>query len=103
VFSLPYTHYSLFARRQALLQRVVEKCSWEKAVPKLKDPDRLPDPSTVRRWSIGLDDSQPAVSFLNQTVARVAHWLKPGYPPQSEAPPLPWLIPVFETLWPLRI
>ena len=30
VFSLPYTHYSLLARCQALLRRFVEHCSWEK-------------------------------------------------------------------------
>ena len=76
MFSLPYTHYSLLARCQALLRRFVEHCSWEKALPKLKDPDRLPDPSTVRRWSQGVDESQPALSFLRQTAARVAHWLE---------------------------
>ncbi len=48
VFSLPYTHFSLLARCQALQQRFAEHCSWEKALPKLKDADRLPDPSTVR-------------------------------------------------------
>lgn len=37
------------------------------------------------RWSSGLDGSQLAVTFLNQTVARVAHWLRPSYPPQGEA------------------
>ena len=36
VFSLPYTHYSLLARCQALLRRFVEHCSWEKALPKLQ-------------------------------------------------------------------
>jgi hypothetical protein len=81
----------------------MEHCSWEEAVPKFKTPDRLPDPSTVRRWSSGLDVSQPALSFLNQTVARVAYWLTPRDHPQHEAPPLSWLIPVLETLWPLRV
>ena len=41
LFSLPYTHFSLLARCQALLRRFVEHCSWEKASPKLKDPDRV--------------------------------------------------------------
>ena len=78
LLSLPYTHYSLVARSQALLLRFVEHCCWDKALPKLKDPDRLPDPSTVRRWSSGLDSSQPALSFLRQTVTRIAHWLDRG-------------------------
>jgi len=68
--SLPYTHYSLLARCQALQRRFVEHHSWEEAAPRLKDPNRLPDPSTLRRWSSGLDPSQPAASFLRQTLAR---------------------------------
>ena len=43
LFSLPYTHFSLFARCQALWRRIKEHCSWERASPKLKDPDRVPD------------------------------------------------------------
>jgi hypothetical protein len=103
VFSLPYTHYSLLARCQALLRRFVEHGSWEKAVPKFKDSDRLPDPSTVRRWSTGLDASQPALSFLRQTVARVAHWLALAEQPQDEVAVHCWLAPVLQTLLPLRL
>jgi hypothetical protein len=44
VFSLPYTHYSLLARCQALWQHFVEHCPWEKALPKLKDPIGCPIP-----------------------------------------------------------
>ena len=55
VLSLPYTHFSLLARCQALWRHIMEHCSWEKASPTLMDPDRLPDPSTVRRWLSGLD------------------------------------------------
>jgi Domain of unknown function (DUF6431) len=73
LLSLPYTHYSMLARGYALRRRLLEHCSWEEATPTLKDPDRAPDPSTLRRWSSGLDRSQPAVSFLRQTLARVAH------------------------------
>ena len=69
LLSLPYTHYSLLARCQALRRRFVEHCSWEEATPTLKDPNRVPDPSTLRRWSHGLDRSQPALSFLRQTLA----------------------------------
>jgi hypothetical protein len=103
VFSLPYTHYSLLARCQALLRRFVEQCSWEKALPKLLDPDRLPDPSTVRRWASGLDCSHPAPSFLSQTVSRVAHWLMRSHQVDGEAGPLRWITPVLKNLWPLRL
>lgn len=102
-FSLPYTHYSLLARCQALLRRVVEHCSWEKAAPKFKDPDRLPDPSTVRRWLSGLDRSQSALSFIRQTVARVTHCLARAEQPQDEAAVHGWIAPVLATLWPLRL
>jgi hypothetical protein len=103
LLSLPYTHYSLLARCQALLRRFVEHCSWEKALPKLQDPDRLPDPSTVRRWSSGLDCSQPLPSFLSQTVTRVAHWLVRGHQALDETGPLSWITPALQILWPLRL
>jgi hypothetical protein len=103
VFSLPYPHYSLLARCQALLLRVVEHCPWEKALPRLKDPDRLPDPSTVRRWASGLDCSQPALSFLRQTVTRVAHWLDRGRQTLDEAVLPAWVTPALQNLWPLRL
>jgi hypothetical protein len=103
VFSLPYTHYSLLARCRALFRRLMEHCSWEKALPKLRDPDRLPDPSTVRRWSNGLDGSDPGLSFLSQTVSRVAHWLERSHQADGEAGPLRWIAPVLKNLWPLRL
>ena len=59
VFSLPYTHYSLVARCEALLRRFVEHCSWEKAVPKCMDSDCQQDPSTVRRWSTVMSPIRP--------------------------------------------
>jgi len=103
LFSLPYTHYSLPARCHALQQRFVEQCSWEKALPKLKDSDRLPDPSTVRRWSSGLDGLQWALSFLNLTVIRVAHWLARGHQAVDHAGPPAWITPALQLLWPLRL
>jgi hypothetical protein len=103
LFSLPYTHFSLLARCQALSRRIAEHCSWEKASPKLKDPDRLPDPSTVRRWLSGLDFSQPALSFLNRTVTCVAHWLARGHQALDEAGPLSWITHTLEVLCPLRL
>lgn len=69
-FSLPYTHYSLLARCQALLRRFVEHCSWENAAPKFEDADRVPDSTTLRRWSQGVDESQPLHSFSRKISAR---------------------------------
>jgi hypothetical protein len=103
LFSLPYTHFSVLARCQALLRRFVERCSWEKAAPKLKDADRLPDSSTMRRWSNGLDCARLRSSFIDRIFVRVTHWLTRG--DQSNAPSglLSWLTPALETLWPLRL
>ena len=103
VFSLPYTHYSLVARCHTLLRRFVEHCSWESAVSKFKDADRVPDSSTVRRWLKGLDCSQAALSFLPHTLTRVAHWLERGDPGAQKAAPLPWIISALEVLWPMRV
>ena len=103
LLSLPYTHYSLLARCQALRRRFAEHRSWEEATPTLKDPNRMPDPSTLRRWSSGMDRSQPpALSFLHQTLACVAHWLLGGDQADREAGPLSWLTTVLQILWPLR-
>ena len=101
--SLPYTHYSLLARSQALLRRLEEHCSWEDATPTLKDPDRVPDPSTLRRWSGGLDPSQPARSFLRRTLARLAPWLARGSQADPHAGPLSGLTQVLQILWPMRL
>ena len=102
VFSLPYTHYSLLARCRALLRRFVEHCSWEKAAPQFKDADRVPDCSTVRRWSQGMDESQPLRSFVGKTAARVSQWLESAHLCQNEAGFLSWLTPVLEVLCPMR-
>ena len=99
VFSLPYTHYSLLARCQALLRRFVVHCSWEKAAPKFKDADRVPDPSTVRRWSQGVDESQPVLSFLRRTAAR---WLESAHSHQERSAFLSQLTPVLGVLCPMR-
>jgi len=100
--SLPYTHYSLLARCQAWLRRFVEGCSWERAAPKFKDADRVPDSSTVRRWSQGVDESQPIHSFVRKTAARLAQWLESAHGSQNEAAFLSWLTPVLEVLCPMR-
>jgi hypothetical protein len=63
----------------------------------------VPDPSTLRRWSGGLDPSQPAASFRCQTFARLAHWLGRGAPADPQPEPLSRLTPVLQLLWPLRL
>ncbi len=50
VWSLPYGHYSLHCRQQAW-ESLHQVSNWEESVPNTKEPDRLPDPSTVRRWA----------------------------------------------------
>jgi hypothetical protein len=103
VLSLPYTHYSLLTRAQALRRHFVEHRPWEEATPTLKDPDRVPDPSTVRRWSRGMDRSQPAASFRRQTIARLAHWLGCRAPADPQPEPLSGLGRFLQVLWPLRL
>ena len=83
-------------------RRFVEHRSWEEASPTLKDPNRVPDSSTLRRWAQGLDRSQPAPSFLRQTLLRVTHWLSPGNSADRQAGSLSWMTPVLQILWPLR-
>ena len=103
LFSLPYTHYSLLARCQALLRRLMEHCSWEAATPKLEDPDRMPDPSTVRRWSHGLDPLQPAASFPRKTLAGIVSWLTRAGQTDQEELLRSELTPALQVLLPLRL
>ena len=46
----PSAHYSLHCRQQAC-ERISAGDSAEQAAPQCKDPTRLPDPSSVRRWA----------------------------------------------------
>jgi len=103
LLSLPYTHYSLLARCQALRRRLVEHCSWEEAAPVLKDSNRTPDPSTLRRWSNGLECSHLASSFLRQTLARAGHWLTRSHQADHQAWLLSGLISIVQILPPLRL
>jgi hypothetical protein len=103
LFSLPYTHYSLLARCQALLRRLMEHCSWEAATPKLEDPDCMPDPSTVRRWSYGAELLESAASFLRMTLARIVPWLIRAGQTDLEDLFRFQLTPVLQVLWPLRL
>jgi Domain of unknown function (DUF6431) len=105
-FSLPYTHYSLVARSEAVRLRFVEGCSWEDAAPPLKDPDRVPAPSTLRRWCHSLDSS-PAFSFLYPMLQAVAQWMASGEQPAFGSLHLSWST-FYSCLrvvwpWPLRL
>lgn len=106
VFSLPYTHYSLIARSEALRRYFVEDCGWEDAAPALKDPDRVPDPSTLRRWFHQLDSSQPPFTFLRTIMKTVDGWMRSRDGLQLEhCWPLSWAL-VYAFLrryWPLRL
>jgi hypothetical protein len=50
-WSSPSGHYSFRCRQQAWRSRCNSSGSWEKSAPQTKDPDRLPDPATLRRWA----------------------------------------------------
>ena len=69
----------------------------------LKDSNRIPDPSTLRRWSNGVDRSQLVLSFLRQTLARIAHWRGRRDRRDDEACFVRWLTPVLQILRPLRL
>jgi len=105
VFSLPYSHYSLIARSEALRRNLVERCSWEEAAPPLKDPHRVPDPSTLRRWFRDLDSAQPPFSFLRRTLAAVDHWIRRDQVLPLGDWSLSWstVFPLLRRFWPLRI
>jgi hypothetical protein len=60
LFSPPYGHYSWIARSHALCDYFLEGKTLESASPLVMDPDRLPSPSTLRRWFRELDS--PALS-----------------------------------------
>ena len=103
-FSLPYTHYSLFARSQALRLRFVEQRGWEDAAPVVKDPNRVAVPSTLRRWFASLDSS-PSCSFLRKTLAAVSERLDRGAILDYRGLRLSWrtVASGLPGLWPLRL
>ena len=105
VFSLPYSHYSLIARSAALRRYFVEGCSWEAAAPPVKDPQRVADASTLRRWFRALDSSRPPFSFLRRTVQALEAGLRGGQVLRFGAGPLSWptVFPLLQRVWPLRI
>jgi len=104
-FSPPYGHYSLIARSQALRRYFVEGCSWEAAAPAVKDPDRVADPSTLRRWFRSLDSSLPPFSYLRRTMLVISAWLGKTENLVHDPLPLRWhtTFPFLARCWPLRI
>jgi hypothetical protein len=104
-FSPPYGHYSFIARSQALQRYFLEGRSWEAAAPTVKDPDRLADPSTVRRWFRKLDFSHPTFSVLRPTMLAISRWLSRTELLIHDALPLRWhtIFPFLARFWPLRI
>jgi len=104
-FSPPYGHYSFIARSQALQSHFLEGRSCEAAAPTVKDPDRVADPSTLRRWFRSLDSSQPRFSFLHQAMQAIGPWLSRTAPLMHDALPLRahTVFPFLARFWPLRI
>ena len=47
---IPGGHYSLEARQQSERMLLEQGLPAEQCIPQIADPDRTPDPSTVRRW-----------------------------------------------------
>lgn len=104
-FSLPYTHYSLIARSEALRRYFVEGCSWEAAAPPVKDRNRVADPSTLRRWFWDLDSSRPLYSALRRTLVAIDRWIRGGPVLRHGNLQLSWptVFPFLRRFWPLRI
>jgi hypothetical protein len=107
-FSLPYSHYSLIARSQALRQYFVEGRTLEAAAPVVKNPDRVADPSTLRRWFRSLDSSRPPFSFLRKVMHAVSEKLSGVESVETivhDSLPLSWqtIFPFLTRFWPLRV
>ncbi len=104
-FSSPYAHYSLVARSQSLQRYFAENSSWEDAVPSVKHPDRIADPSTVRRWFCSLDSPRPPFSRLRTAIETVKRWLAQGEVFACGSLRLSWptVFPFLQVCWPLRL
>ena len=104
-FSPPYGHYSLIARSHALRRYFIEGFGWETAAPAVKDPDRVPDPSTLRRWFRSLDSSLPPFSCLRRTMLAISARLRKTENLAHDSLPLRWhtAFPFLARFWPLRI
>ena len=104
-FSPPYGRYSFIARSQALQRYFREGHSWEAAAPTVKDPDRVADPSTLRRWFRTLDSSRPPFSVLRRTMQTISAWLSRTETLVHDSLPLRryTTFPFLARFWPLRL
>jgi hypothetical protein len=104
MFSLPYTHYSLIARSEALRRYFVDGCSCEAAAPPVKDPRRVADPSTLRRWFQDMDSTQPPFSFLQRMILKIDRWMGRLEILHHDDLLLSWpiVLPFLRRFWPLR-
>jgi len=104
-FSPPYCHYSLIARSQALRRYFVEGRNWEESAPTIKNPDRLADPSTLRRWFRSLDSSRPSFSFLRPTMHLIGKASEAGQHFCYRGLRLNWrsLFSYLDRFWPMRL
>jgi len=73
LFSPPYGQYSWIARSHALRDFFLEGKPLESAAPLVRNPDRLPSPSTLRRWFRGLDSPALCRSFEELNSASNQH------------------------------
>lgn len=101
--SLPYTHYSLAARSQALQRYFLDDYGWEDAAPVLKDPNRTADTSTLRRWFCSLD--WPPFSRLRAALETIRHSMAHGKIWVCGSLELTWstVFAFLRLYWPLRI
>jgi hypothetical protein len=90
------------ARLQALHRRLVEGCCWESSAPAVKDPHRVADPSTLRRWFRRLQSATPPMPSLHSTLAALRQRLSGGEIPRHHAGQSTWLTlaPFLHLLWP---
>jgi hypothetical protein len=51
-WSPPSSHYSFHCRQQAAERVEQMHGSWEQSTPSVRDPNRLPDSATLRRWAV---------------------------------------------------
>jgi hypothetical protein len=79
LFSPPYGHYSWIARSHAFCDYFLESKTLESASPLIMDPDRLPSPSTLRRWFRELDS--PALSQRFEELQPACNALLPAQEP----------------------
>lgn len=99
IFSLPYCHYSLIARSQAVWRYFIQGCSLDMSAPLMKDPDRIPASSTLRRWFHSLDSS-----ILSDCVIQLPSKAESMRPARSETiairhrTPFPFLQKILEVV-----